>query len=205
MNADGTGQVAITGPEGPDSQPAWSPDGGKIVYVSNQGTPGGGTTGFELFVRSADGSGTPRRLTDTPNNVSSRAPAWSPAGDRVAYESNADGSYEIYTIDASASAAFGTRRSANELGMNYQNPSWSPDGARIAYERGIGTMADETTKEIWTMSADGSDPVRLTNNSAYDGQPAYSPDGDRIAYETLEGGDRDRYTRAAGPGGTPPT
>jgi dipeptidyl aminopeptidase/acylaminoacyl peptidase len=203
MNADGTGQVAITGPEGPDSQPAWSPDGSRIVYVSNQNTPGGGTTGFELFVRNVDGSGTPRRLTETPNNVSSRAPAWSPAGDRVAYESNADGTFEIYTIDANASAAFGTRRSANELGLAYQNPSWSPDGARIAYERGIGTMADETTKEIWTMSADGSDPVRLTNNSAYDGQPAYSPDGGSIAYETLEGGDREIYTRGAGPGGTP--
>ena len=201
MNANGTGEVAISGPEGPDSQPAWSPDGSKIVYVSNQNTPGGGTTGFELFVRNADGSGTPRRLTDTPNNVSSRAPAWSPAGNQIAYESNADGTFEIYTIDPGVTAGFGTRRSANELGLAYQNPSWSPDGARIAYERGIGTMADETTKEIWTMRADGGDPVRVTNNGAYDGQPAYSPDGARIAYETLEGGDREIYTRAATPGG----
>jgi dipeptidyl aminopeptidase/acylaminoacyl peptidase len=128
--------------------------------VSNQNTPGGGTTGFELFVRNGDGSGTSRRLTDTPNNVSSRAPAWSPAGDQIAYESNADGTYEIYTIDPGVTASFGTRRSANELGVHYQNPSWSPDAARIAFERGTGTMVDEPTKEIWTMRADGNDPVR---------------------------------------------
>ena len=201
MNADGSDPKAITGPEGPDSQAAWSRDGSQIVYVSNQNTPGGGTTGFELWVRNADGSGEARRLTETPNNVSSRAPAWSPTADQIAYESNADGTFEIYTIDAGATEAFGTRRSANELGQHHQNPSWSPDGARIAFERGAGTMVDEPTKEIWTMRADGSDPVRLTNNSLYDVQPAYSPDGTRIAYETREDGDREIYVRQATPGG----
>ena len=201
MNADGSAQTAVTGPEGPDSQPAWSPDGSRIVYVSNQNTPGGFTTGFELFITDANGSGTPRRLTDTPNNVSSRAPAWSPTGDRIAYESNADGTYEIYSIDPSVTAGFGTRLSANELGQHYQNPSWSPDGARIAFERGAGTMVDEPTKDVWTMRADGSDPVRLTNNGLYDVQPAYSPDGARVAYETREDGDREVYVRAATAGG----
>jgi TolB protein len=197
MNADGSRPDPVTGAEGPDSQPAWSPDGSRIVYVSNQNTPGGNTTGFELFVTDANGSGTQRRLTETPNNVSSRAPAWSPNGDQIAYESNADGTYEIYTIDAAATASFGTRRSPNELGLAYQNPSWSPDAARIAFERGTGTRLDEPTKEIWTMRADGSDPVRLTNNGVYDGQPAYSPDGAQIAYETLEDGDREVYVRSA--------
>ena len=202
MNADGSGQVAVTGVEGPDSEPAWSPDGAQIVYVSNQSVTGGGTTGPELFVRNADGSGPVRRLTDTPNNAASLAPAWSPAGNQIAYESNADGSFEIYTIDATATAGFGTRRSANELGQNYQNPSWSPDAARIAFERGTGTNVGDTTKEIWTMRADGTDPVQLTSNSFYDVQPAYSPDGTRIAYESNEGGDREIYTRPASAGGT---
>ena len=143
-----------------------------------------------------------RRLTDTPNNAASGAPAWSPAGNQIAYESNADGSFEIYTIDATATASFGTRRSANALGQNYQNPSWSPDAARIAFERGSGTNVGDTTKEIWTMRADGSDPVQLTTNSFYDVQPAYSPDGSRIAYESNEGGEREIYTRPATAGGT---
>ena len=202
MNANGTGQVAITGIEGVDSQPAWSPDGTQIVYVSNHSTPTGGTTGPELFIKNADGSGTERQVTNTPSNAASQAPAWSPAGDQIAYESNATTGFDIYTIAPSVTAGFGTLRSANELNQNYQHPSWSPDGARIAFERGVGTAPSDTTKEIWTMRADGSDPVQLTSNSFNDVDPAYSPDCTAITYESNADGDRDIYTRAAMQGGT---
>jgi Tol biopolymer transport system component len=196
MGAGGGGEVAITGIEGPDSDPAWSPDGTQIVYVSNHSTAGGGTTGPELFVKNADGSGTARQVTDTPIGAS-RAPAWSPAGDQIAYESNADGGFEVYTIAASATQGFGVRRTANEVGQNYQNPSWSPDGTRIAFERGIGTNVGDTTKELWTMAADGSDVVRITNNTVYDADPAYSPDCTLIAFETVRSGNREIFTRPA--------
>jgi Tol biopolymer transport system component len=200
MNADGSGQTPITSTEGPDSEPAWSPDGTSIVYVSNHNVIGGGVTGPELWVKDANPGAVPRQLTNTPNNAASGAPAWSPAGDQIAYDSNADGGFEIYTIDANATASFGTRRTPNEVGQNYQHPSWSPDATRIAFERGIGTNVGDGTKEIWTMASDGSDLVRLTNNNFYDVQPAYSPDGTRIAYETNEAGDREIYMRAATPG-----
>ena len=200
MGRDGTGAKPITGIEGPDSEPAWSPDGSQIVYVSNQTVPGGGTTGPELFVKNSNGSGTPRQLTDTPNNAASRAPAWSPAGDQIAFHSNADGSFEIYTIAADATQSFGVRRTANEVGQNYANPSWSPDASRIAFERGTGTNVGDTTKELWTMRADGSDPIQLTSNGFYDAQPAYSPDCTQIAYETLRGGNMEIFTRPAAPG-----
>ena len=197
MNADGTGQAAVTGIEGPDSEPGWSRDGTQIVYVSNQTAPGGGTTGPELFVRNLDGSGL-RRVTDTPVGAS-RMPVWSPTADTIAYESNSDGSFEIYTIPASTTAGTGTRRSANEVGQGYQNPSWSPGGARIAFERGTGTNVGDATKEIWVMDADGTDPVQLTSNGVYDAQPAFSPDGNKLAFETNADGDLEINTMDAGP------
>jgi Tol biopolymer transport system component len=200
MNANGSGAAPITATEGPDSDPAWSPDGSQIVYVSNHNTATGATTGPELFVTPAAG-GAQRQVTNTPSNAASQAPAWSPAGDQIAYESNADGGFEVYTIAAGATTSFGTRRTPNEVGQNYQNPSWSPDATRIAYERGIGTAPSDTTKEIWTMRADGTDFVQLTSNSVNDIQPAYSPDCTQIAYESNEDGDREVHTRPASPGG----
>ena len=102
-------QAAVTGVEGPDSEPAWSPDGTQIVYVSNQTAVGGGTTGPELFVRNVHGSGSLRRVTDTTTGAS-RAPAWSPDGATIAYESNSDGTLEVFTIPAATTAGTGTRR-----------------------------------------------------------------------------------------------
>src|SRR4029078_1678900 len=102
----------------------------------------------KVGVKDATPRAPPRQLTNTPNTAASGSPAWSPAGDQIAYDSNADGGFEVYTIDANATASFGTRRTPNEVGQNYQNPSWSPDAARIAFERGIGTNVGDTTKEL---------------------------------------------------------
>jgi TolB protein len=200
MNADGSGQVAITGGEGVDSQPAWSPDGSQIVYVSNHTIPStGGTTGPELFIKNANGSGTERQVTN--GTAASEAPAWSPLGDQIAYQNNATTGYDIYTIAPTVTMGTGTLRSANEVNQNYQHPSWSPDGARIAFERGTGTAVGDTTKEIWTMNADGASPVQITKNSFYDVDPTYSPDGTRLAFESNggQGAETDREIETVAP------
>jgi len=72
-----------------------------------------------------------------------------------------------------------------------------------------GTIAfcserDGSTWEIYTMSPDGTNLVRLTTNTEYDYYPAWSPDGSRIAYMSdwmtgLEGdSQREIYVMAEG-------
>ncbi|MBM3727045.1 MAG: amidohydrolase family protein [Acidobacteria bacterium] len=56
-------------------QPAWSPDGLWLVYVSWQGGAG------HLWKVRADGAGAPIQLSRTPGYY--HEPAWSPAGDRI--------------------------------------------------------------------------------------------------------------------------
>ena len=57
------------------------------------------------------------------------------------------------------------------------HPAWSPDGSRIVFAR-----YDTNDYEIFTMNADGSNVLQLTDNAGWDYNPAWSPDGLRIAY-----------------------
>lgn len=50
---------------------------------------------------------------------------------------------------------------------------------KIAFVRGYGTNS-----EIYTMNADGTQPINLTKNAAGDATPAFSPDGTKIVFSS---------------------
>lgn len=70
--------------------------------------------------------------------------------------------------------------------------SWSPDGELLVFysER-------DGNAEIYAMHADGSNPVRLTDDPANDGYPAFSPDGARISFDSNRDGNFEIYTMNA--------
>ena len=47
--------------------------------------------------------------------------------------------------------------------------------------------------EIYVMNADGSNQLRLTSNSVFDGDPAFSPGGEKIAFMSTRDGDAEIY------------
>ncbi len=69
MDADGGGLIQFTGSPGSDKVPSWSPDGNRIVFVSNR------EGNEDIFVMNADGTA-PINITSSPGHEFT--PAWSP-------------------------------------------------------------------------------------------------------------------------------
>jgi TolB protein len=71
----------------------WSPDGSCILYAR----PDGEVAGDELYAVSPDG-GDPRRVLQLEGDQG--APAWSPDGGQIAFDSNHAGSWDVYVMNA---------------------------------------------------------------------------------------------------------
>ncbi|HEY0101807.1 MAG TPA: S8 family serine peptidase, partial [Pyrinomonadaceae bacterium] len=172
MNPDGTGEVNLTNRQGSDYDPAWSPDGKKIAFVTLRGFDGK----TKIYVMNADGTN-PQNLSYTSNEDS--APVWSPDGGQIAFVSfGVNFPSRIYLMNADGTG----RRPLSD--MEYVGtPSWSPDGQHIIF------TALGSSSEIWAARVDGSSVQRLTNNTWSEQMPAYSPDGKRIAFVSDRHGD----------------
>jgi dipeptidyl aminopeptidase/acylaminoacyl peptidase len=73
--------------------------------------------------------GSVRNLTNT-SGVAERFPAWSPDGKLIAFQTNRDGNWEVYVMNADGS---GQVPITKYPGGDY-NPAWSPDGVIEAIE-----------------------------------------------------------------------
>jgi len=120
---------------------------------------------------------------------STPAPAAFPGvNGKIAFESDRDGNYDIYVMNADGSDQVSLTDSS---GYNL-NPAWSPDGRKIAFE-----SFRDGNPEIYVMNADGSNQTRLTYDEAADNQPAWSPDGSKIAFVSYRDGDYEIYVMDA--------
>src|SRR5881396_1233572 len=141
MNTDGSSVSELSAVDSADSyQPAWSPDGTKIVFGSNRDGNG------EIYVMDPNGANVVRLTT---NSAEDGPPAWSPDGSKIAFQSNRETDYAVWVMNADGSNPGRLTDPHTQAGA----PSWSPDGTRIAYEQG---------GDIWIMNVDGSRKFRIT-------------------------------------------
>lgn len=129
-NADGTSQQLVLRRA---ADPALSPDGTQIAYVSDRDRNGSlnyGDKEFvanELYVMNSDGSG-PRRLTRT-RELNERKPTWSPDGSRIAFQrgeqtGNAEGT-SLFQVNADGTCEHEILADPR-LDTWYADPAWRP-------------------------------------------------------------------------------
>ncbi|BCW96249.1 MAG: DPP IV N-terminal domain-containing protein [Fimbriimonadales bacterium] len=141
---------------------SWSPTGSQLAFLSNR------SGAWELWVINVNGTGA-TQLTSSGGTVSGR-PAWSPAGNLIAYEQNND----IWVYNLSNSTA--TNLTAGN--GNNMMPCWSPSGTQIAFASDRGGNWD-----IWVMNANGTGVTQLTSDPLDEFRPVWSPNGQKIAFE----------------------
>jgi Tol biopolymer transport system component len=171
MDQNGSGLVRLTTtPTAREFQPAASPDGSGIAFVSDV------TGRFQLYVMNVDGSNV-IQLTGLAGSAveDPQWPAWSPDGRRILYTSYLNVAPEIFVMNADGS---GAANLTNDPAQDYEG-TWSPDGRRIAFVREVGSPR---LPHIHVMDFNGGTVRQLTSGDSYDFSPSWAPDGREIVF-----------------------
>lgn len=189
---EGTGQVALGDPhphiwivpagagsadarqvtDGPvdDAEPAWSPDGRAIAFISDRSADRDRHFGGEAVHVVKVKSGAVRRLS--PEGMTASLPAWSPDGRLIAYlrsdsPNRLDGHHNrLWVVDVAKGTEIcwsdGVDRSVGTRPGGYTTPSrpaWAPDSSAV-----VQILADAGTAQLARFSPDGVE--RLTDDPA---------------------------------------
>jgi Tol biopolymer transport system component len=165
-----------------------SPDGEWLVYRT-------GDARQDIYIAKADGSGE-RQVTD--DTAKDWRPRWSPDGRKLAFYSNASGTYQVWVVNRDGS---GRMRLTNSTARQLLDPVWSPDGSQIIYSDSDGAFIvksdapfeKQTVRAVPPMTVNGapavfrpSDWSGVAGKIAGGGVTLYSPASGR--FESLSTG-----------------
>ena len=107
-------------------------------------------------------------------------PDISPAGDRLLFESNRGGAYQVWLSNLDGSEA----RALTDLAGSYTgHPRWASDGQRVVFE-----SRPEGQAEIYVTTVDGGPPTQITRDSAQDVTPNWAHGGDAVYFTSDRSG-----------------
>ena len=175
------------------ASPAISPDGRLVAYTVRETNWDDNAYETEIWVADA-GGGAPRQLTNA--KKSSRAPAWSPNGTRLAFISDRTDKSQLYVINPAA----GEAEALTSVDDGINSFEWAPDGKRSAFtasESKSAALKDREKKygefkvveqdyrmsQLFVLDLDTKRTRPLVSGALTVGSFTWSPDGTRIAFD----------------------
>jgi dipeptidyl aminopeptidase/acylaminoacyl peptidase len=144
--------------------PVLSPDGSKVAFALVQYNADENQLDADVWIVPAAG-GVPRRLTS--HKGSSRSPAFSPDGKRIAFVSkrDTDKQNQLYVLPLDG----GEAERVTEMPMGVSSPRWLPDGKRLAFVSTVIAGADtpEATRKKLEEREKSKVVARVTENRLY--------------------------------------
>ncbi len=154
--------------------PAASPDGKLLAYVSDKGNQ----SHLNLWIQQLSPPGSAIQLTHS--DFDTAEPSFSPEGNRIVFHSAEKGG-GVYTVPAIGGEP-------TFVAPGGRNPRFSPNGKWIAYWNGVPNRTVLTggeAGEIYVVPANGGKPHRIAADLPHVGNPIWSPDSQRLMISNL--------------------
>ncbi len=148
-----------------DKWPAWSPDGKKVVFISDRSGE------EELYLADQDGKGEVEQLTSNGKEMR-YLPKWSPDGKRIAF---ADKNGKIWVLDLETKKTVEVADEKRGTSLDY---TWSPDGGYLAF-----SLSDENNfSSIYIWTREENKLRQITGSYFTEGEPVWDPAGKYLFY-----------------------
>lgn len=179
----------------------WSPDSKNIGFVWS------GEKSYDLRIIGID-SKVSKVLHTSPgweaSDQGDRAQCrdWSPDGKRILVRlKRSDKSIEIATISIANGSIITIKSMATSTSLDVGNMRYSPDGRHIAYDspKRLGS----TKRDIFLISSDGKNEIKLTEHPSDDRLIDFMPDGKHILFSSDRNGTWDIWAVAIDKNGKP--
>ncbi|HXV85910.1 MAG TPA: amidohydrolase family protein [Gemmatimonadales bacterium] len=160
-----------------DMQPRFSPDGRRVVFVSDRGG------GWGVWIVSLDGRDTVQVTRG--KNDGYQSPEWTPDGSYIVVSRDADGPGRLHLFHADGGAGVSLIRRPDNLRTT--GPAFGPDGRYIWYARRTGTWTYNAPMSEWQLAVyDRETGEQAQRTFRYGGavRPTLSPDGRWLVYGT---------------------